>query len=77
MGVLSYAILQRDIVCPSIQEMDAGREQEPVSWDSLAEAVREGLITPATIPPGDLPPRKRIVPFEDLMDELQRDREDR
>jgi antitoxin (DNA-binding transcriptional repressor) of toxin-antitoxin stability system len=53
-------------------------ERSPILADAmLAEAVREGLITPAVFPPGDPPPRKPMVPFEDLMNELQRDREDR
>jgi antitoxin (DNA-binding transcriptional repressor) of toxin-antitoxin stability system len=43
----------------------------------FAEAVREGLITPAVYPPGDPPPRKPMVPFDELMAELQSDREDR
>jgi antitoxin (DNA-binding transcriptional repressor) of toxin-antitoxin stability system len=42
----------------------------------IAELVREGLITPAVFPPGSPPPRKPMVPFQDLMDDLQRDRED-
>ena len=43
----------------------------------LEDAVREGLISPPLFPPGEPPPRKAIVPFQDLMDELQHDREDR
>jgi antitoxin (DNA-binding transcriptional repressor) of toxin-antitoxin stability system len=43
----------------------------------LADAIRQGLITPAASPTGKPPPRKPIVPFADLMQELQQDREDR
>ena len=43
----------------------------------LAEAVKEGLITPAASPSGKSPPRKPIAKFQELMRELDRDREDR
>ena len=44
--------------------------------DFIARGVREGWLTPATIPPGSPPPRKPAVPFEELMADLERDRED-
>ena len=43
----------------------------------LADAVREGLITPAASPTWKPPPRKPIMKFQDLMRELEQDREDR
>jgi len=44
----------------------------------IAKGVREGWLTPAKIPPGtSLPPRKPVMPFEELMADLARDREDR
>jgi len=43
-------------------------------WEKM---VREGLITPAKSPTGKPPPRKPMVPFDELMRELQQDREDR
>ena len=43
----------------------------------MAELVREGLITPAIFPPGDAPPRHPSIPHDVLMEELERDREDR
>jgi antitoxin (DNA-binding transcriptional repressor) of toxin-antitoxin stability system len=44
-----------------------------------AELIRQGLVTPAVIPPGQrrLPPRKPVMTFEELMTELEQDREDR
>ena len=42
----------------------------------LADAVREGWLTPPTLVGGQ-PPRKPVVPFRDLMRELRRDRDDR
>ena len=44
----------------------------------IAQGVREGWLTPATVPPGDPPPRgKPVMSFEELMADLDRDREDR
>ena len=43
----------------------------------LAEAVKEGLITPAASPSGKPPPRKPIMKFHELMREFQQDREGR
>jgi prevent-host-death family protein len=42
----------------------------------LADAVRQGWITPATLPPGT-PPRRPALAFGELMRELQQDRGDR
>ena len=42
-----------------------------------AEAIRQGHVTPARSPSTELPPRKPVMSFEDLMAELDRDREDR
>jgi hypothetical protein len=41
-----------------------------------ADAVREGLVRPAEITTG-VPPRIPVVPFDDLLRDLKRDREDR
>lgn len=54
------------------------KDRSPLTAEEmLAEAVREGLITPALDPPGEPPPRRPMVPFDELMAELQSDREDR
>jgi len=43
----------------------------------IAKGVREGWLTPATIPPGTpLPPRNPVMSFEELMADLEQDRED-
>jgi hypothetical protein len=44
---------------------------------SLANAVREGWVTPRALPGDDPPPRKPIMSFRELMRESARDREDR
>jgi hypothetical protein len=43
----------------------------------LAQGVQEGWLTPAKVRSGKPPPRKPAVPFDELMGELQHDREDR
>jgi prevent-host-death family protein len=43
----------------------------------IAQGVKEGWLTPATIPPGDPPPRKPVMPFEELMKDLDESRADR
>ena len=43
----------------------------------LAEGLWEGWLRPATRPANGPPPRHPIVPFDELMQELAGDREDR
>ena len=43
----------------------------------LAEAVREGWLTPPALTGKRPPPSKPVMPFGQLMDELRRDRDDR
>jgi antitoxin (DNA-binding transcriptional repressor) of toxin-antitoxin stability system len=54
----------------------AGRSAADARW---AELVRQGVVTPAKNPrKGPLqPPRKPVMSFEELMAELEQDREDR
>ncbi|HYM71447.1 MAG TPA: type II toxin-antitoxin system prevent-host-death family antitoxin [Stellaceae bacterium] len=43
----------------------------------LAKGVREGWITPATGRGTSLPPRRPVASFDEIMRELDHDREDR
>jgi hypothetical protein len=43
----------------------------------LADAVRNGFLTPPALADGEPPPGTAIMRFEELMTELQEDREDR
>lgn len=43
----------------------------------LADAVREGLITPPTAPGSGPPPRNPLAPTAELLKDLAADREDR
>lgn len=45
--------------------------------ERLADAVRAGWITPAPLAGSGIPPAAPTKPFETLMEELERDREDR
>jgi predicted RNase H-like HicB family nuclease len=62
--------------CADPSEIEARQhsvDREPASWE---EAVRDGLIQPAESTTG-VPPRIPSIPFDDLMRDLKRDREDR
>jgi antitoxin (DNA-binding transcriptional repressor) of toxin-antitoxin stability system len=43
----------------------------------IERGIREGWITPAKNPRSGLPPRKPVMTFDELMEDLRRDREDR
>ena len=75
-GGETVLVTDRDRVVAEIVQPQAGRS--PFLADALlAEAVREGWLTPAALACGSPPPRKPIMTFRDLMKELQQDREDR
>jgi antitoxin (DNA-binding transcriptional repressor) of toxin-antitoxin stability system len=69
-------ITDRDRVVAELVPPQPGRSSVAAS-PVLAQLVREGLATPARIPPGNPPPRKPVMPFDELMRDLDRDREDR
>jgi prevent-host-death family protein len=61
-----------EIVPPQPGHKAAGHDE------FIARGVREGWLTPAKVPPGaPFPPRKPVMSFEELMADLERDREDR
>ncbi len=69
-------VTDRDRVVAELIPPREGRS--PLLADAmLAEAVRQGWITPPALPADGPPPRKPIMTFRDLLKELQRDREDR
>ena len=54
------------------------RSRSPVLADALlAEAVRQGWITPPTLAAAGSPPRKPVMLFRDLLRDLERDRSER
>jgi antitoxin (DNA-binding transcriptional repressor) of toxin-antitoxin stability system len=75
-GGETVLITDRNRVVAEIVPPQAGRG--PLLADALlAEAVREGWLTPAVQAGGDPPPSRPIMAFRDLLKELQHDREDR
>jgi antitoxin (DNA-binding transcriptional repressor) of toxin-antitoxin stability system len=67
-------VTDRDRVVAEIVPPQAGRS--PFLADAiLAEAVRKGWLTPAALAGGGAPPRKPIMAFRDLMEDLRSDRE--
>jgi antitoxin (DNA-binding transcriptional repressor) of toxin-antitoxin stability system len=71
-------VTDRDRVVAELVPPQAGRS--PLLADAfLAEAVREGWITPPSFagPAAGPPPRKPVMSFEDLMRDLQQDRDTR
>jgi antitoxin (DNA-binding transcriptional repressor) of toxin-antitoxin stability system len=75
-GGETVLVTDRDRVVAEIVPPQGGRS--PLLADALlAEAVREGWLRPPVLHRSGLPPRKPVAPFRALMQELERDREDR
>jgi antitoxin (DNA-binding transcriptional repressor) of toxin-antitoxin stability system len=69
-------VTDRDRVVAELVPPQTGRS--PLLADALlAEAVREGWITPPALTAKTPPPRKPVAAFRELMAELDRAREDR
>jgi antitoxin (DNA-binding transcriptional repressor) of toxin-antitoxin stability system len=69
-------VTDRDRVVAELGPPREGRS--PLLADArLAEAVRRGWITPAVLPAGGAPPRKPVMKFRDLLQDLGADRQDR
>jgi prevent-host-death family protein len=69
-------ITDRERVVAELVPPGAGRG-ENLSDAVLADAVRKGWVRPAIVSDRTPPPRKPVMKFRELMDELARDREDR
>jgi antitoxin (DNA-binding transcriptional repressor) of toxin-antitoxin stability system len=68
-------VTDRDSVAAEIVPPQLGRS--PLLADALlAEAVRQGWVTPPVIVGKDPPPRKPAKSFRQLMEDLRRDREE-
>ena len=75
-GGETVLITDRDRVVAEIVPPQAGRS--PVLADAqLAEAVRQGWLAPPLLVGSNPPPRKPVMTLRDLMQDLQRDRDDR
>jgi len=75
-GGETVLITDRDRVVAEIAPPRTGRS--PLLADALlAEAVREGWITPPALPSEGIPPRKPVMAWRELMRDLEADRQDR
>ena len=75
-GGETVLVTDRDRVVAEIVPPQAGRS--PLLSDALlAEAVREGWLTPPVLVSGEAPPRQPVATFQEMMKDLQHDREDR
>ncbi len=69
-------VTDRDRVVAELVPPQPGRS-ELLADALLAEAVRQGWITPPALPPRGVPPRAPVAPMKDLMRELAADRNGR
>jgi len=69
-------VTERDHVVAELVPPNPGRAQS-VHDAELAEAVRQGWLTPPLMPGGPLPPRKPVASLKKILAELSRDRGDR
>jgi len=75
-GGETILITDRDRVVAEIAPPQPGRS--PLLADAqLAEAIREGWLTPPVLAGSSPPPRKPVMMLRELMQDLQHDREDR
>jgi len=69
-------VTDRDRVVAELGPPREGRS--PVLADALlSDAVRQGWITPPVLRADGPPPRKPVMKFRELLEELQQDRQDR
>jgi antitoxin (DNA-binding transcriptional repressor) of toxin-antitoxin stability system len=75
-GGETVLVTDRDRVVAELVPPREGRS--PVLADAmLAEAVRQGWLTPPRLRGDEPPPRKPVAPAASLLEELARDRDDR
>ena len=69
-------VTDRDRVVAEIVPPDKSRS--PLLADALlADAMRQGWITPPALPSAGVPPRKPVMSFRQLKRELEQDRSER
>lgn len=69
-------ITERDRVVAELGPPSAGRSLSPADA-ILADAVRQGWITPAAFPPGPPPRAPSVATLAEILEELDVDRADR
>jgi antitoxin (DNA-binding transcriptional repressor) of toxin-antitoxin stability system len=74
-GGETVLVTDRDRVVAEIVPPQAGRSSL-LADALLAEAVRNGWLTPSPLGDRTVPPRKPVAKYRAIMQELQKDRED-
>ena len=75
-GGETVLVTDRDRVVAELIPPRPGRS--PLLADAqLAQAVRDGWLTPPVLPASDPPPRLPVAPLEDILRELREDRDER
>jgi len=69
-------ISDRDRVVAQLGPPEAGRSSA-LGDALLADAVREGLLTPAALPPAPPPASAPVIRLAELLQELEQDRSER
>lgn len=69
-------VTDRDRVVAELVPPSAGRG-EVLADAMLAEAVRQGWLTPPTLVTSVPPPRAPVTPLAEVLEELDRDRDER
>ena len=69
-------VTDRDQVVAQLGPPEDGRSAS-VADALLADAVREGLVTPASLPPGAPPKPKPVAKLTEILGDLSTSREDR
>jgi len=69
-------IADRDRVVAQLGPPEAGRSSA-LGDALLADAVREGLLTPAALPPAPPPASTPVIRLAELLQELEQDRSER
>lgn len=75
-GGETILVTDRDQVVAQIVPPRGGPDLN-VADSLLAEAVRKGWVRPPLWPPGQVPGRAPVASFQELLDELKRDRNSR
>jgi antitoxin (DNA-binding transcriptional repressor) of toxin-antitoxin stability system len=75
-GGETVLVTDRDRVVAEIVPPQSARASSGYS-PVIARLIREGVVTPATRPLGELPPRKPVMSLEEILKGLDEDRADR
>lgn len=70
-------VTDRDRIVAEIRPPSATDDGATHAQREWAAMIREGIVTPARAPMAGPPPKTVVIPFDELMAEIEADREDR